>query len=145
MEKKMKKQQLTANEVKEVVESVRFYLSDLKSRWDEEKPKLNRWFGMSREYLVKGTMFIMKSIDEMIQYVEGVIPVGKDKKEVVMAVAGNLFDYVIAECLPIWMKPMKSTIRKIIIDVLVSQMIDLIVEKYNSGFWNKKNEEKQKV
>jgi hypothetical protein len=41
------------------------------------------------------------------------------------------------------MKPMKSTIRKIMIDIIVGELIDFIVEKYKSGFWNSKNEEKK--
>lgn len=139
----MKNKQLTADELQQVIQSVSQYLGDLKSRWDGEKPESKGWFGVSREYLVNGTLFILKSVDEMIQYVEGIIPSGKDKKETVMIVAGSLFDYIIADCLPIWMKPMKSTIRKIMVDIIVSELIDFIVEKYKSGFWNSKDEEKK--
>ena len=139
----MKNKQLTADELQQVIQSVSQYLGDLKSRWDSEKPESKGWLGVSREYLVKGTLFILKSVDEMIQYVEGIIPSGKDKKETVIIVAGSLFDYIIADCLPIWMKPMKSTIRKIMIDIIVGELIDFIVEKYKSGVWNSKNEEKK--
>jgi hypothetical protein len=85
----------------------------------------------------------LKVTDEMIQFVEGIIPNGKDKKETVLLVAGSLFDYIIISSLPIWLKPMSGLIRKIAIEVLFSEMIEFIVEKYSTGYWKVENEEKK--
>lgn len=139
----MIKKQLTTDEAQEVVEVIKNYIIDLKNRWDLEKPPYASKFMICREYLTKGTLFILKVTDEMIQFVEGIIPNGKDKKETVLLVAGSLFDYIIICSLPIWLKPMSGLIRKIVIEVLFSEMIEFIVEKYSTGYWKVENEEKK--
>lgn len=139
----MIKKQLTTDEVKEVIEVINKYLIDLKNRWDSQKPPYLGRFGICRDYLMKGTLFLIHTLDEMIQFVEGIIPSGKDKKETVLLVAGSLFDHIIISVLPMWLKPMSSLIRRVAIEILFAEMIDFIVEKYNAGYWKMKNEEQK--
>jgi len=138
----MVKKQLTTDEVQEVIQVINNYLVDLKNRWDAEKPPYVSKFGICRNYLLQGTLFLLETTDEMIQFVEGIIPNGKDKKETVLLVAATLFDHIIISVLPMYLKPFSSLIRKVAIEILFSEMIEFIVEKYNSGYWKIKNEEK---
>ena len=129
------KKQLTTDDVRKIILDVESYLSDLKKRWDAEKPQTSGWVSLPKDIIVKGTMFLLSSTDEMIQFVEGLIPEGKDKKETVMLVSGKLFDYIIIANLPMVMRPFSGIAKKIVVDVIVSQMIDFMVQKYRSGYW----------
>ncbi len=134
---------LTTDEIQEVIKLVESYLVDLQLRWDAEKPPYVGKFGICRNYLTKGTIFLLQTLDEMIQFVEGIIPLGKDKKETVMLVVGKMFDYIIMSVLPIWLKPMSIIIRKVAVEIIFSEMIDFVVEKYNAGYWKAENEKTQ--
>jgi hypothetical protein len=133
----LKIQSLGSDEVQEVLNSIEAFLVNLRTEWDEENAANEKagWFATSRVRLVAGTVFIIRSLDRMIQFVEDLIPVGEDKKAAVMMVVGNLYDYIVVEAFPIWMKPFSSSIRKIIVDIVVACVIDFIVGKYRAGAW----------
>ena len=132
----MEKRQLSTDEVQEVLQNLEDYLNDLKTRWDSEGVTDKGWLFMARTRIVKGTAFIINCLNELIQFVEDLIPDGKDKKAAVMSVLEKLFDHVIYEAFPIWLKPFAPAIKKIVLDVIIGVAIDFIVGKYNAGIWN---------
>ncbi len=50
----------------------------------------------------------------------------------------RLYDYIIAEALPIWLKPFAGAVKNYVLNDLVSPSIDWIVDKYRNGDWRKK-------
>lgn len=135
----MKNKNLTTDEIQQVIELVQGYLTDMKHKWDEQAPESKGWFGVPRDYFLKGTIFILSSIDEMIQFVEGIITSGSDKKETVLLVSDKLLEYIILGNLPMWLKPLSSAIRRIVVNIIISELIDFMVEKYRSGAWKMEN------
>ena len=130
------KRELTAKEAQEVLEKLELYLNDLKNRWDHEKTyNENSWFTISRSYILKATIFIVSILDELITFVEPIIPEGSDKKIAVMAVVNKLFDHIVTQAFPLWLKPFAETIKSILVGIIISHLIDFIVEKYKSGYW----------
>lgn len=136
--------QLTTDEVQEVLRSLESYVVDLKSRWDQENPE-KKWWTVPKNHILTTTKFIINCLDELINFVETIIPLGSDKKLAVLIVVGKIFDYIVINSFPIWLKPFIPTIRMIVINIVVDYMIDFIVAKYNAGFWKQeaKSGEKQ--
>lgn len=134
------KRQLTAFEVQDVLRKLDLYLNDLKVRWNQENPGVGYWFTVPRSYILKATIFIVGILDELITFVEPIIPEGSDKKAAVVAVAGKLFDYIVVQAFPFWLKPFAGTIKAIVVGIIISHLIDYIVSKYNSGYWSMKQE-----
>jgi hypothetical protein len=130
------KRQLTASEVQDVLQRLDSYLSDLKSRWDKENPGNRSWFTIPRNYILKGTAFIVNILDELITFVEPIIPNGSDKKAAVLAICSKLFDYIAVQSFPFWLKPFSKAIKEIAVGILLGHLIDFIVNKYNSGYWS---------
>lgn len=133
----LKIQSLGTDEVQEVLNSVEAFLENLKAEWnDSDDPGKAGWFFINKVRLVTGTIFIIDSLDRMIQFVEDLIPAGEDKKAAVMLVVGNLYDYIVVQAFPIWLKPFSGAIRKVIVEILIGSMIDFFVGKYRAGAWN---------
>lgn len=132
----MQKRRLTADEIQEVIHKLDRYLADLKARWDQENPGNHSWWKITQTYLVTSTMFIINILDELIVFVEGIIPAGDDKKAAVMAIVGKLFDYIVVQAFPVWLRPFAPTIKDIIVNIIVGNLINYIVNKYKAGFWN---------
>lgn len=132
----MQKRKLTIDEIQEVIHKLDQYLVDLKTRWDQENPGNRSWWKITNTYLITATVFIINILDELIVFVEGIIPAGDDKKAAVTAIVSKLFDYIVVQAFPIWLKPFAPIIKDIIVNIIVGKLIDYIVEKYNAGFWN---------
>lgn len=130
------KKQLTTVEMQGVLDSLESYLVDLKSRWDQENTKRS-WWRVTRTYLVRSTIFLIDSVDELVQFVEDIIPDGSDKKTAVLTLLSKMFDYIVVNAFPFWLRPAAPTIKAIVIDVVISHLIDFIVGKYNAGYWKK--------
>lgn len=130
------KRQLTLPQTKAVVQQLESYLADSKNRWLQEAPK-KRWFSLSHDNLVHDTKFLILVTDELILFVENIIPNGPDKKLAVLYVASKLFDYIVATSFPIWLLPFAWIIKDIIVSIIINQMIDFMVDKYNAGYWEK--------
>lgn len=132
----MEKRQLSTDEIQEVLNKLEDYLNDLKARWDSEGVTEKGWLFTARTRLVKGVAFLINCLDELIQFVEDLIPEGKDKKAAVISVLEKLYDYTVAQAFPIWLMPFAPAIKKIVINIVISVAIDFVVGKYNAGIWN---------
>ena len=135
---------LSADEIQDILNKLEDYISDLEKRWDQNNVEKKSWWRIKTSYLISSTLFIINSLDEIIIFVEGVIPDGQQKKEATLTVVSKLFDYVVATAFPIWLSPFVFIIKKIVIDVIIDSLINYIVEKYKNGSWNMevKNNEK---
>jgi hypothetical protein len=137
MQTKKKKLALTRQDVSAVLKHLDDNLSQLKKRWDGQNQGIPSWWGLNKDRLVRGTKFIIESLDKMILLTEDLIPEGSDKRTAVLFVTTKLFDYTVARALPIWLWPFVPIIRSIIINVIVANTVDFIVNKYNQGIWKK--------
>ena len=123
------------------IEEMENHFMALVATWDEEleatksKAWYKPWTWFRRVNLVKVTNFLLRSLDEFIQIVDNAIDSGPDKKATVLDVISRLYDYVIAEALPIWLKPFAAQVKNYIVYVLISSAIDWIVDKYRNGEW----------
>ena len=131
------KRQLTLIETKEVIQRLESYIEDLKQRWVQANPIKKSWFKIPPEVLARTTRFMIDVTDELVLFVENLIPEGTDKKAAVLYVANKLFDYIVKTSFPIWLLPIVPMAKTIVITIILSQMIDFMVNKYNSGYWEK--------
>jgi len=107
------------------------------------------WFRTRSNTLMKVVSFLINCMDEFILAIDSFIDLeGKDKKATVLFALEQLYDHIIKEAMPIWLKPFAGKIKHLIIYVMISYMIDFMVEKYRNGLWRNKDEvqpkEKQK-
>lgn len=135
MLKKAQKRKLTGDDIVNIIQELDRYLTDLKSRWDQQNPGNGSWWRVTKTYLLSATQFIIGVLDELVIFVEGIIPDGQDKKAAVMAIISKLFDYIVIQAFPVWLKPFSPMIKSVI-EIIVGTLIDYIVAKYNAGFWN---------
>lgn len=130
----------TSQDMEKVIDVLNGYLDYLKLKWDQEKITGSLWtFGKS--YLIKVSKFITNALDETIRLVENLIPGGSNKKLAVISTMEKILDYIIIQTFPIWAKPFSKTIKNFILNVLISNFIDFIVFKYNSGIWKSREKE----
>ena len=132
----------SANPVGEVKmdEAINGYVKLMAAEWDAGKESVAWWrvFTKAKVNFHHVTDFLLKAIDELIAYVdEWVDTNGADKKATVLAAVSTLYDYVIKEAMPIWMRPFAGTIKNYIIDGMISTAIDWIVDKYRNEEWRK--------
>lgn len=138
MQIRKKKLALTGQDISSVLRQLDAQLDQLKAKWDSQNPTAApSWWRMNRERLVRGTQFIIDSLDRTILFIEDLVPAGSDKKAAVTLIAARLFDYIVVAALPIWLKPFAPAIRGVVINIVVSNTIDFIVKKYNQGIWKK--------
>lgn len=103
--------------------------------WDEQNQDANKWF--KKINFSKVTVFIIMALDDFILTINRISIPGADKKATVLNAIDRLYDYIMQEGTPIWMRPILSPIKQYVIYVLVSFAIDWIVEKYKNGDWRK--------
>lgn len=130
----------TSEDMGTVIDVLNGYLQYLKFKWDQENLGDSIWI-FGKTYITKVSNFVMNALDETIRLVENLIPGGENKKLAVMSTMEKVLDYIIVQTFPVWAKPFSSLIKKFVLNVVVSNFIDFIVSKYNTGMW--KNQEKQ--
>lgn len=127
---------------KVIVDSgVETYVSNMAAKWDAQKTASPWWQVWKKVSFVSVTNFLLKALDDLINYVDGLIAENIDKKATVIDAATKLYDKIIYEAMPVWLKPFSPMIRKIIIGQVLPAVVDYIVAGYHSGSWNKKDPE----
>jgi hypothetical protein len=127
-------------EVKQV-EAVDVIVKSLITQWTEENPKPQWWKFWGKGHIVyKATRFILDALDILIIAVEKELASGPEKKAAVLAACAFIYDFIVANALPLWAKPFSSKIRAFIIYVLIATAIDWMVEKYRNGLWKQPEE-----
>ena len=117
------------------------YIKAMALKWDQSKTTSSWWQVWKKVSFVSITNFLLGCLDDLIAYVDGLIGTGMDKKATVLDAITKMYDKVIYEAMPMWMKPFSPLIRKIVIGEIIPAAIDFIVSKYHDGSWNKKDPE----
>lgn len=121
-------------------EAIDNFIAIMSSIWDQEKENIPWYKPWKRISFTRVTNFLMKSLDDLIAYVDDYIEAnGADKKATVLAAISKLYDYVVIEAMPIFLKPFSAAIKSFIINDMISTAIDWIVDKYRNGEWKKKD------
>jgi len=121
-------------------EGIDNFITVMSSVWDSEKEDVPWYKPWKRISFTRVTDFLMKSLDDLIAYVDDYVDAnGADKKATVLDAISRLYDYVVVEAMPIFLKPFAGSIKNYIINDLISTAIDWIVDKYRNGEWRKKD------
>lgn len=122
--------------VEKLTLDVNSFINTLKVKWDDLKISLKETGTFSFKAAVK---FLFFSLDALIAFAENVLPgeTGADKKATVLLGIGVLYDYVLKQFIPMWLKPFANSIKVFVVGTLCSIAIDWIVSKYNKGAWAK--------
>ena len=106
-------------------ESIDRYLLEFRNK---DLKKLEECFG-----------FMIHCVDDGVNNIEPLPISGPDKKAVVLSIICGIYAEVIAKNLPLYLKPFNILIEFILIQVIISKLIDFIVDKYNKGLWRKES------
>ena len=120
------------NKVINLIQKWNEKIKDVSSNW------LHKTGLKSKVALSLATSFLLNALDELILITSETIISGPDKKATVLGALDQLYDLVIKEALPIWLKPFATLLKQYIIYSLASYAIDYIVSKYKDGIWNNK-------
>lgn len=113
----------------EIEEKIRFYCS----LWDAQKN--SRHMRVPKINLSVVTNFLLAALDDFVITISAVVISGPDKKATVLNAIDKIYEYVVREALPIWLRPFAGVIKQYIVYVLISNAIDWMVSKYKSGSW----------
>lgn len=83
--------------------------------------------------------FLLDCLDDSIQQAQTLPLQGADKKVLVLSIILEIYNVVISKNLPIYLKPFDLIIKTILIQIVISKLIDFIVDKYNRGAWRKES------
>lgn len=92
-------------------------------------------FLKSKVELSKVTVFMIMVMDDLVNTISEFAIVGEDKKATVLDALDKVFEHVVKEGLPMWLKPFVSPLKKYVIYTIISTAIDWTVDKYKNGSW----------
>ena len=123
----------------QVVDGINDIVNAFAAQWDEEKAteKIPWWkfWSRSKRSVVAATNFLLRALDNLVNYIDNILDNGPDKKATVLNALEKLYDYVIREAMPIWLRPISGVVKNLILNVIVSSAIDFVVDKYRNGNW----------
>lgn len=108
--------------------------SSIIERWNVIKNAKTGWF-VSTVDLVAASKFFIAALDEAIRFAQENMTVGAEKKAFVLLTISKLYDIMITPYLPLWLYPWQSAIKNLVINSLISNLIEYIVSKYREGKW----------
>ena len=116
----------------------------LKLQWDQENAERkadSKWWKFwtsTKEGLMASISFLINCLDVLIIHAKDLNLEGPDKKATVISAIAIIYDYVVVQAFPIWLKPFSGKIKNIVIYVAISYIIDFLVEKYTT-IWGQQN------
>lgn len=116
-----------------VSEEINNFIEAMKALWDSTKTNVP-WWKFWKKVNFNGVInFLIGTVDQLVSFVAQLSIPGPDKKATVLSAVGKIYDYIIKEIMPFWLKPFSGRIRAFIIDVVLSNAIDWIVAKHNAA------------
>ena len=118
-------------------ELIQKYIDFRKAVWTDSIAS-TPWWAIWRKTssVLPMTRFLIESLDQLIQYFAQYNEMlGADKKALVMIAIGELYDYLSAQCFPLWLKAVSPMLKSVILSQVISPSIDWIVEKYKNSGW----------
>ena len=119
----------------EVLLDLENYIVSLKNQWDLQHPKSSSWFSLNKRYILECTVFLVSMLDDLIVFVQKHIQKGSDKKTVVLSMSSDVFDHIVVQAFPVWLRPFAPAIKEIVVSIVISQLVEFIVKKYKEGSW----------
>lgn len=120
-------------------------ISQIKLVWTEKVKDIPKsWFKLSINYLIQASGFLINVTDILVNHMQTIEMPGIEKKTQVMSMISEIFDFVALSVIPIAYKPFAPILKTLIINCILSTVIDFIVKKYKNGSWLNKNEESKK-
>ena len=127
---------------KVVVDSrIESYIATMAVKWEENKGQSKWWQFWKKVSFISITNFLLARLDDLIAYVDLLVATGIDKKATVLNAIAKIYDNIIYQAMPVWLKPFSFLIRGIVIGQIIPAAIDFFVSKYREGSWNKKDME----
>ena len=114
-------------------ENVTLFIQSMSQKWDEAKPKKKRFWNKIKPSVA--TKFLIYVLDAAVIFVSSFAIQGADKKATVLHIFERVFDNVIKEMLPFWIRPLAKVIKTYVLGYLISCIIDWMIEKYKNGSW----------
>jgi hypothetical protein len=116
------------------------YITDKIAEWKASKPTGKEtwwkpWEKLSTVQMHAASKFLINALDNLILMIDKELDSGPDKKATVLSAVSKLYDFVVAQAVPLWLRPFSGTIKSYIINSLCSSAIDWIVDKYRNGAW----------
>ena len=111
------------------------YVMSMVAEWQATKTTSPWWKVWKRVSFVSVTNFLLTSLADLIVYLDGTDASGVDKKATVLKAIEVLYDAIIVDAMPIYLKPFAALIRNIIINQVLSPTLDWLVDKYHNGSW----------
>ena len=109
-------------------------INEVVKTWTTNNPSPT-WWKKVRGHWIKAISFLVAAGDFFIRRIDDLVEAGPDKKATVLAALGEVYDKIVAPYLPFWLKPFNTKIKKFVIEVVASIMIDFFVGKYRVGNW----------
>lgn len=122
----------SVHRIEEVEKKLDFY----RNLWNSQRCRKSLW--VPNVSLSKVTNFLLVALDDLVVTVSSVLIPGPDKKATVLYAIDMLYDHVIREAMPIWMRPIAGPVKHYIVYILISNAIDWMVVKYQNGNWRGK-------
>lgn len=109
---------------------------ELSNKWDEKIKNSSSWI-KNKVSLTTITLFLLGALDELVLTIDMFLESGPDKKATVLNGLDRLYEYILKEGIPIWLRPFAALIKNYVIYSLASSAIDYFVAKYKQGAWKK--------
>lgn len=116
-------------------DDIKNVIEGMKTAWDESNNDIPWWKVWKKINFVPVINYLISCLDDLINLVADMAIPGTDKKATVLAAIESIYDHVIANRLPMWLKPFAGMIKDMIINKVVAVAIDWIAEKYSNGGW----------
>lgn len=113
---------------------VQEFLALEEQRWQKEFPNENGWAIFTGKVPLRAVIkFLIESTDEFVIMVGGIVGSTGDVKSIVLNLVSSLYDTIIVGVLPIWVRPFSGVIKYLIINVILSNLIDYLINQYKTG------------
>jgi ABC-type cobalt transport system substrate-binding protein len=118
------------------VEVIRDRIDEVIEAWMVDHPEVKSWWRRISVGWIEVVGFLVKAGDYFIKTIDKVLDSGPDKKATVMAAMEEVYDYIVPNLLPIWLKPFSGQVKNFVFGVLINFIVDYFVGKYRAGEWN---------
>lgn len=120
--------------------------NQLKNIWAEKiKDAPTSWFKISVNYLILSSNFLLNITDILVNHFKSFDIPGIEKKQKVIEILSDVFEFVSSTTIPVAYKPFTPLLKTVIINCVLSAMIDFIVNKYKKGSWSNNEETKKEL
>lgn len=123
----------TTNEIGKIItdSGIDDYVKKMADLWQSAKKVQTHsaFWSTNKVSFVAVTNFLLIAIKDIVNYVESLPASGADKKATVVNSIAKLYDTVIVDVMPIWLKPFSGMIRSIIVGEVAPAVVDFVADE----------------